>query len=273
MGSRYALIGDPIDRSPSPMMHNAAFASLKLDATYTLRPTTAAEVDRALEELKTGLWQGLNVTTPLKTEVARRIEPQGEAQRAGAVNTVWCEGGRVLGVLTDIEGVEHPLRQHPLAPGSVAWVLGSGGAARAACLALERLGLEVHVACRRPEQGEAMLDSLALGRPGAVWALDAWGSRLRQQASAVIVQATPRGRHGEAWDIPWSELLHPTVAFEMLYWPVTTPFLEGALAAGHPTVHGWEMLVAQGAETFTCWTGRPAPLAAMTAATRGQLGI
>lgn len=260
MPDRYALVGSPIDRSPSPAMQNAGFAALGIDARYELRPTTVEEAETVLEELKRGLWKGVNVTTPLKTVLAPHVKTlRGHALRAGAVNTLWLDAGEITGALTDVEGIVEPLRAAGPAAGA-GLVLGAGGAARAAVLALEELGLEAHVAAREQERAALLLDELKPRVSGSALALsDSDALDELFGVLAVVIQATPVGRAGERHNLPWSRAPADAVAFEMVYAPSRTPFVADAEQAGCRTVLGREMLVAQGAVSFEIWTGKTAP--------------
>ncbi len=273
MRARYALVGAPIDRSPSPAMHNAAFASLALDAEYVLRPAGPAEVPAVWRELGLGRWQGLNVTTPLKLAFATHLSLDAEAARAGAVNTVYYRDGW-RGALTDVAGVEEPLSAAGVRAqaGRVALVLGAGGAARAAVLALEALGCEVHLAARQVAQASRLLAELAPRRAGLALALDdqgALGGLLR--AAGVVVQATPVGRAGDHLVLPWARAQPGLVAFDMVYLPRLTPFLTEAAARGAVVIEGWQMLLAQAAHSFRLWTGQEAPRSVMQTALAAAL--
>jgi shikimate dehydrogenase len=267
MPDRYALIGSPIDRSPSPAMHNAAFDALGIDARYELRPTEVGQAESVVDELVTGMWKGVNVTTPLKTVLAPHAQRLSDrAARAGAVNTLWVEAGVLHGDLTDVIGVVEPLRSIGLR-GKTGLVLGAGGAARAAALALEQLGLVVHVAARGRDRAEQLLSDLRVALPGSAMALsDSRGLERIVGSLATIVQATPVGRDGDHHDLPWALVPRSVAAFEMVYTPSRTPFVRDAEQAGCQTVLGREMLVAQGAASFELWTGVEAPRAVMQAA-------
>jgi shikimate dehydrogenase len=252
-------------------MHNAAFAALGLDDHYELRPAGAADAPKVLDELTRGVFAGFNVTTPLKTVLAPAVELRGPAIRARAVNTLWREGSRLVGTITDVDGVAQPLAALGVSGGE-ALIVGSGGAARAAALALESLGLVVHLTARRPGEAQAILDTLGLARPGKVVALDdGAGLSALAPSLAVIVQATPLGREGPGPALPWERVTPGVVAFEMLYRPRVTGFLTAARQAGGRTVEGWQMLVAQGARSFELWTGRTAPRDVMSEAVLAKL--
>jgi shikimate dehydrogenase len=265
---RYALFGSPIDKSPSPAMHNAAFAALGLDARYELRPAGAGDVPALLAEMQS-TWRGANVTIPLKEALAGHVAPRGHAERAHAVNTLWRDGETLAGSLTDVEGVAEPLRARRFA-GGPALVLGAGGAARAAVLALEQLGCTITVAARRPSEAERLLREL--GAKGEAVALgDAAALARALTRTRVLVQCTPVGRSGEVLPLAWDAVQPGVLAFEMLYWPPRTPFLEAAKQRGCEIIEGWEMLLAQGAAAFTLWTGREAPREVMGEALRADL--
>lgn len=258
MTARFALFGHPIERSPSPAMHNAAFAALGIDARYELRPTQEAHARSALGEVQDGTWQGANVTTPLKTIIGALVTTEGPASRAKAVNTLWRDGERLVGTLTDVEGIIEPLRRRggPLGP---ALLLGAGGAARAAVLALEALGHEVCVAARAVDKARDMLN--AVGAKGGVVALGdehALGEELAR--AVVVIQATGAG---SSLSIPWDLLQRDTIVFDMQYRPRETEFLRAAQGHGGRCIEGWEMLLCQGAASFTRWTGCAAPLDVM----------
>jgi shikimate dehydrogenase len=233
----YALIGHPIGGSPSPAMHGAAFGALGMDAEYVLHET-AVPPDLSP-------FSGVNVTTPLKVAMAAKVTLVGDAATAGATNTLYRAGGRWHGALTDVDGVQVPLLQRGMTGPGGALILGAGGAARAAAIALAGLGFDVTVAARG----------------GAPWAPRAISFANLEAAFArarVLVQATS----AESLRLPWQSA-SPGLAFEMRYRPRETAFLREARAAGYSVVEGWEMLLAQGVRAFELWTGVAAPTAVM----------
>lgn len=257
---RFALVGDPIAHSPSPHMHNAAFQSRSIAAHYSLRPTPEADAAEVLNELKNGHWDGLNVTTPLKETFTPFVELDENAKRALAVNTITVRDGQLKGALTDVEGVRRPLESRE-ADGDAALVIGAGGAARAAALALADMGFRVHVAARRREPAEELLGRLDSAAAGDVYSLSGAGALRPVFASVgVVVQATPAGKAGERHPLPWEDAHAGIIAFEMLYRPLQTPFLEDAKRSGARLVQGWEMLLHQGAASWALWTEQQAPL-------------
>jgi shikimate dehydrogenase len=262
----YGLIGAEIARSPSAAMHNAAFSALGLAADYSLRPTPAAALNEVFRELGAGRWAGLNVTSPLKTLVVDHVRADETAARAQAVNTLVNDAGLWRGFLTDIHGVLEPLARQRISAGA-GLILGAGGAARAAAIAFERLGLTVHVAARDPRRAQAVFEQVRPRLSGQAFAC-ADREKLAQLFGSleVVVNATPVGTAGDGWDLPWDKAEKKLVAFDMVYTPRRTLFLQAAQACGLRIVEGWEMLVSQGAQSFSLWTGRRAPLEVMTEA-------
>jgi len=267
----YALIGEDIARSPSPAMHNAAFAELGISADYVLRPTSAQQLDEVFAELAAGRWAGINVTRPLKRLVSDRVAMDANAARAHAVNTLVRESGGWRGYLTDVDGVTLPLRERNV-NGGAALILGAGGAARAAAVALESLELTVHVAARDVAKAQALLDELGLARSGRAFASrDVRPITQLFFELAVVINASPVGTQGDRWELSWQAANRQLVAFDMVNTVRHTPFLREAAAAGLRVVGGWEMLVVQGAQSSSLWTGQEAPIELMKKAAQRVL--
>jgi shikimate dehydrogenase len=272
MTRRYALAGYPVAHSPSPAMHNAAFAAVGLEAHYRLRPTRADQAHEVIAELRDGRWDGLNVTTPLKTIVASGVQLDAVASRAGAVNTVWRQGPHLCGALTDVDGVREPLLAAGVKSGAEALVIGSGGAARAAIVALDQMGATAHVAARSTEKAVSALNALRPRGAGQTLSLDDQSALAALFPSLeVIIQATPVGRAGDAHPLPWPCAAPRLVAFEMVYLPERTPFAVQASEAGGSVIEGWQMLLEQGVRAFELWTGQPAPRDVMRQALRQHI--
>jgi shikimate dehydrogenase len=247
-------------------MHNAGFRALGLDCTYELRETGPEEAPAVLGELRRGVFRGVNVTTPLKTVFARAVKKDTEAARAGAVNTLWAHHDGVFGALTDVQGVSEPLAERGVNVG-VGLVLGAGGAARAAVLALESVGLTAHVAARRPDQARSVLAQLQPSTGGeAVDLADSAALARLWPSLSVVVQAAPADL-----ELPWAHTSPGLIAFDMRYLPRRTPFLNEAVAAGGVAIEGWEMLLAQGCRAFTLWSKLPAPVEVMRTALLADL--
>jgi shikimate dehydrogenase len=265
-----AVIGDPIAHSLSPALHNGAYAALGLDWTFVAFTVAARDVAEVVRGARASGFGGLAVTMPDKDAAARAADQVSPTvERLGAANTIVFRSGVAIAESTDGEGL--------LADLAAAWgfrpegarcaVLGAGGAARAAVLALADAGArQVVVVNRSRERAEA---AAALAGPA--------GSVAPPEALAevdLVVKATPLGMHAAGGANEAASLgrrLAPgQLALELVYDPPTTPFLEAARAAGATARNGLGMLVHQAARQFELFTGEEAPVRAMWEAIGGE---
>ena len=281
MSAAYAVIGWPLGHTLSPVMHQAALDELGLEATYTALPTPPGSENDRFKDVRDGRLAGINVTIPHKLAAFRamdRLTPA--AERTGAVNTVIRDDGRLLGDNTDPYGFAEALRRfgHFDASGTTVVVLGAGGAARAAVLALFDSGAHrIALANRTPARAHELVKDID---PPAGASLHAYGltdGRLRRDLAdaQLLVNTTSVGMAGgpapAASPAP-PEWLHPNLfVYDIVYRPALTPLLAAAQTCGARTLGGLEMLVMQGAASLEQWTGRPAPARTMLAAARAAL--
>ncbi len=290
-----ALIGDPVGHSLSPAMQRAAFDATALAWTYEAVRVTREELPEAWPALA-ARYAGLNVTIPLKEDVARLVDRRSPAAEAtGSVNTVVFArtaragglsgdpgdpgvpagaggaggAGESFGDSTDGEGFMAALLRAVPAPPRRAVVLGTGGAARAVAHALAAAGAEVLVAGRNADAGRRLAADLGTG-VGFIGA-DPREALASLGAGDLLANATPVGGVADPAGSPLPEgtpLRPGLVVFDLVYRPRRTALLRRAEAAGCVVVEGVEMLIEQGARSFALWTGREAPLDAMRAAAR-----
>lgn len=257
-------------------MHNAAFREVGLDLVYLALPTPPAALGTVVTALGAVEAAGANVTVPHKeTVVARCDDLTTEARLVGAVNTLcWTPDG-LLGDNTDATGLGQVLgRDLGLPSPTPAVVLGTGGAARAAVVALGRLGDPVTVVGRRPGAAQQLADLAATAGSPEIDAVDladlSWVDAAVRRARLVI-NATPLGMAGERLPDPFHRLGEGQVAYDLVYNPPDTPFLRDARSQGAEGHHGLGMLVAQAAASFRRWTGQEAPTATMSAVATSAL--
>jgi shikimate dehydrogenase len=256
------LIGHPLSHSLSPRMQNAAFAARALDWTYVALPVEPARLEAAVGGLSALGFAGANVTIPHKTAVlAFCDELDGVAERAGSVNTLVVEDGRLLGSSTDGAAVVGQVD----ARDAHALVLGAGGAAQAVATALVEAGCaSLRIAARRAGHAHALAARLAALFPERETAADdAWPPTARE--ATLIVNATPLRDEVVVEAQPGMQVVDLTYNADGR----PTALVAAARERGCETVDGLAVLVAQGAASFERWTGVPAPLAVMRAAIRG----
>jgi len=255
----YGILGGAARRSLSPLLHNQAFAARKLDAVYV--PLQAEAIEPFLRALPAFDLAGFSVTRPFKVAILPHLhEVEESAAMCGSVNTVVVQEGTLRGSTTDGIGVVGPLKKRGELKGKAVVIVGAGGAARAAALALRRKGARVTLLARNPRQ--------AAETGAAVGCAHAALADLPRQAWDILVNATPVGSAAAPGETPVPETLHRpgTIVLDMVYDPLETRLLREARAAGCTTIDGLEMLLAQAAPQFETWTGREAPLDAMKAA-------
>jgi len=254
----YALLGRPVGHSLSPVMQNAAFAALGIDAVYVpLEARTMADFDLVAGMLGV---VGASVTAPFKGEAtARCVEVDEHAAALGAVNTLRRESASACwhGRNTDVEGFLAPLRGRSLR-GLRAAVIGAGGAARAVARALGSEGAVVTLRAR-DEAAAAEAARVAGARAGAL--------PVPPGSWDLLVNATPVGTWPNVGSSPMAgRTCDGRIVYDLVYNPAETRLLRDAREAGCEVIGGLDMLVAQAGRQFEWWTGRPAPLGAMRAA-------
>jgi shikimate dehydrogenase len=269
------VIGDPVEHSLSPALHNAALVELGLDWAYVAFPVPAGRGQAAVAAMVDLGIRGLSVTMPHKAGAAKACHQLSPlAERLGVVNTVTNVAGQLVGDSTDGPGFIDSLAELGWSPdGKRCLVLGAGGSARAVVLALGAAGAKrVEVVARRPEQGQ---EAAALaGEAGMVATV---GS---VEEADLVVNATPVGMAGVPVDasgeLPFGlepKRLGPgQLVADLIYAPATTQLLASARARGAGTCNGLGMLVHQAARQLTIWTGRDAPIEVMSAAALRELG-
>lgn len=292
---RFAVVGHPVAHSASPAMHNAAFRALELPYRYDPldtkdRPALAS----VLSAMRKGVVAGINVTAPHKAAVLELVDRRDPlVDELGAANTIVKHfDGALVAHNTDAPALIDEIG----ALGTqkrVAVILGAGGAARAAMYACKQLGFRVIVVTTRSwSTSEALYDSPSAewfrheGAMTVLWPTPTGGTtshlssaiRLQwwdlAQGAELVIHATSAGGEGGAGGIavaaavPWDKLAKTTVAYDLRYGAVETPFLQSARRVGLRTVDGLGMLVNQGARAFELWHTDRAPREVMEAAAR-----
>jgi len=247
---RLVLLGDPVDHSRSPAIHNAALASCEIEGTYTARRVDTAGMSGAVDEIRYGRLDGANVTMPHKElafELSDRVS--ADALRAGAVNTLVRSEGEVWGHNTDAVAVREILERSGWPDDAPVLVLGTGGAAAGAAAAVAER--RVVVSGRRRTAAAAILDRTRIRGTVA-----AWGEAVD---GAIVINATPLGMHGE--ELPRTVVEAASALLDLAYGLARTPSVALATERGIPVAEGRDMLLTQAAHSLALWTGVTAPRA------------
>jgi len=255
----YGVLGTSVLRSLSPVLHNRALEARGLDAIYV--PLQAEALAPFMEALPALGLSGFSVTQPYKVEILPYLhEVEEPAALCGSVNTVVVHDGMLRGSTTDGTGVLAPLKKKIDVKGRNVVILGAGGAARAAALALIRKGAHVTLLARDADKAEEVAAVLGCGA-GALHeaSMYPWD---------ILINATPVGSGPTIQQTPLPAELHRVgaVVLDMIYDPLETRFLREARAAGGKTIDGLQMLLAQAVAQFETWTGQEAPVDTMKSA-------
>ena len=268
------VVGWPVAQSLSPRLHGHWLAAHGVDGAYVPLAVKREDFARAIEMLRACGFAGVNVTVPHK-EAAFAIahEADDAARAAGAANLLLFDGGRITGRNTDAGGLAASLTEalgKNALQGKTAALLGAGGAARAAILALDALGAgEIRIVGRNPVRAEHLAREFS-HRTKALLRAFGWLSWPGAAHNAgILVNATSAGMSGkQALDLVLDPLPVTAVVADLVYNPLETELLKQAEARGNRTVDGLGMLMHQAVPAFEAFYGeRPQ----VTAALRSEL--
>ena len=262
------VIGDPIEHTMSPVMHNAAFKELGLDYIYIAFQVRKEELGKAIQGMRALNIRGLNVTIPHKVAIIPfldKLDPL--AQKIGAVNTIVSDDGVLRGYNTDATGFLQALRDKGVEPeGKNMVILGAGGVSRAISFILADRGANLVILNRLLELdwAEELAQEISNTFKKEVNALELDEENLATalEGADVLINATSIGMSPNTDDtlVPAKLLKSSLVVFDVVYNPTKTRLLREAGAAGAKTIGGLDMLVWQGALAFEKWTGQKAPV-------------
>lgn len=269
-----ALIGSPLKRRHSAVMHNAAFRHFAVDATYELREISEDQLDEFFAEARGDDWLGFQVTAPYKQEALVRCEEvEPAAQRIGAVNSAERRSdGSLVGFNSDAPGfarsVESDLGRDMR--GAKVAVAGAGGAARAIVDAALQAGATfVIVGNRTRSRAERLVESVDDSRLSAAELGDEFESVLGDVDLAVNATTVGMTSSGAAFDV--ERLGSEAAVFDLAYVPDETELVTAARARGLAAVNGLGMLVGQAEIAFERWTGIGGAGSVMREAVEGLL--
>lgn len=253
----YGIIGWPLGQTLSPLIQNIGFQKLGIDAAYMAWPIEAAALKEFVAALRMLRIRGLSVTIPHKIAIMSMLDNISEAAAlAGAVNTLFWRENELCGENTDVAGFMSPLAKLPLEHMDIL-LLGAGGAAHAAASALRLAGChKVRVTSAGNVRQYPLAERFA-------FTPIKWQERYARPTTLVI-NATPVGMRGKMEDqSPYDFTSAPEAvngyAYDLIYNPVDTVFLQEAARAGRRCISGVAMFFAQGNEQFRIWTGKTLP--------------
>ena len=264
------LLGQPVNHSLSPVMHNAAYEEMGLDWCYLAIPCEKTNLHKVITALRFVDCKGLNITIPHKEGVLKACDKLTKiAENVQAVNTLIPENkDQWIGANTDVEGFLMPLKGYDLMNKNVI-VIGCGGSARAVVMGLNNLNIKKLSVIGRNENSlnifvksmKKVLSKNNISIEGVSnTKLDV--SPYIEEAD-LIINTTPIGmssKNSEKENIPlgkeiWERLSNKTILYDLIYTPRPTNWLKLGKHKNCPTIDGLDMLVEQGALSIKLWSG------------------
>ncbi len=257
----YALVGKDVRFSASPAMMNAALSYMGVEARYYAINVKEEQFESMLKQILAE-HDGINVTMPYKSKVVKHISDlDKDAERINAVNTVKVNA-TVQGFNTDVYGITQPLNLTGINVRR-AILIGTGGTARAFCLAMENQGCEeIVVWDRDTEKAKSFSTDMARLFPQILFKTEGYSSNYD-----LLFNATPMGGKDVGLTDEVEGLLNKVDAvFDAVYYPYDTGFIKKGTSLGCKVIRGYEMLLYQGARALKIWLNQEPPIEIMRSA-------
>ena len=245
---KYFVIGNPIEHSLSPKLHNYWLAQNKIDAFYDKKLITKNDLENTCNEIRKNNINGLNVTVPFKKEIIPFLDKLSqEAEETQSVNTVYVKNDKIIGHNTDIEGFETNIKKIKFnVSGKKIFIIGAGGVVPSLIFALKRMNVANIVISNRTKQNaenlKKLFKSLTIVDWGVVPDFD------------MVINATSIGLKGDDLiNIDFSKTYKNRFFYDVIYNPKITNFLSNAKKLGHKTENGKMMFIYQACAAFEKW--------------------
>jgi shikimate dehydrogenase len=254
----FAVLGDPIGHSMSPVMHNDLFSFYQIDAHYQPFQVRSDHLADAVKGLKAIGAAGFNVTIPHKSSIIPLLDGIDKlAVQIGAVNTVVNDNGNLIGYNTDGLGFLEGLKEYvsTVSDKSIL-IVGAGGAARAIYFTLVNNGPKVvDIANRTLDKANQIIKDCTVSLSSYAYSLEEAGKRLGEYD--IIIQTTKIGMYPVITEKPMSVrfINKNSLVCDIIYNPLESKFLLESKKKGAKIQNGIDMFVYQGALAFEKWTG------------------
>jgi shikimate dehydrogenase len=245
---KYLVIGNPINHSLSPKLHNHWIKKNKINAVYDKKQINENDIKSVISEVRNGKIEGINVTVPFKKSVIPFIDQlSSEAEEAQSVNTIYKENNKVLGHNTDISGFELAMRGKSYdIKGKKIFILGAGGVVPSIILALKKMGANKIILSNRTKKKAEQLK-----KNFSDLEIVDWGETPEFN---MIINATSLGLNKEdEIKLDYAGLGPNKLFYDVIYNPKQTKFLSKAKQFGNQTENGKMMFIYQAHQAFTLW--------------------
>ncbi len=244
---KFCVIGNPIDHSLSPKLHNFWFKKNRIEAIYEKKLLEEKEIPNLIESIRNSEINGANVTVPFKNSVIPFLDDlSSEAKKTNSVNTICIEENKVVGHNTDIAGFELALRYINYdVKRKKALIIGAGGVSPSIILALKNMGCEnICLTNRTFEKAEKIKETfsdISIRKWGDIPEFD------------IVINATSFGLKNENFDLDFYEFGNNKFFYDVIYNPSETNFLKNARLKGNKTENGRMMFIYQAHQSFALW--------------------
>ena len=244
---KFCVIGNPIEHSLSPKLHNYWFKKNKIDAVYEKKLLEEKEIPKLIESIRKSEINGVNVTVPFKNSVIPFLDSlSSEAKKTNSVNTICIEEDKIIGHNTDIVGFELALRYINYdVKRKKALIIGAGGVSPSIIFALKNMGCEnIYLTNRTIDKAEKIkqtFNDITIQKWGDIPEFD------------IVINATSVGLNKENFDLDLNKFGNNKFFYDVIYNPNETNFLKEAKLNGNKTENGRMMFIYQAHQSFALW--------------------
>jgi shikimate dehydrogenase len=261
----YCIFGNPVKHTLSPVMHNASFKKLGMNAFFTA--FEVRNIKNAISAMKSLNIRGASVTIPFKIQAKKYVDYLDPlARQIGSINTLFNKNGKIYGYNTDGIGALEALKKNKVKiKSSHILLLGNGGAARAIAFTLLANGAKITIAGRNKKKILKLVNDIKMKHKNIDYFLTNKIDADYMKNIDIIINSTPVGMTPNTDNIPIDPIfiLKKHTVFDIVYSPHNTKLLKAGKRKGCRIIHGIDMLLNQGVKQFEIWTGKKAPLPAM----------
>jgi len=245
---KYLVIGNPIQHSLSPKLHNHWIKKNNINAIYEKKQLNEFELEKIISELREDKISGINVTVPFKVSIIPFIDKLSvEAKEAHSVNTIYKENNKILGHNTDISGFELAIRGKGYnLKNKTVFILGAGGVVPSIIIALKKMNVSKIIVSNRTEK-----KAEEIKKKFSYIKICSWG---RIPDFDMIINATSVGlNNADELELKFEKIGSNKIFYDVIYNPTQTKFLTNAKQLGNQIENGKMMFVYQAHQAFTIW--------------------
>jgi shikimate dehydrogenase len=245
---KYLVIGNPIEHSLSPRLHNYWIKKNNIEAVYDKKQINESDIKFVIDEIKNEKINGINVTVPFKKSVLKFMdELSPEAKDSQSVNTIYSQNGKIIGHNTDISGFELGIKYSKYdVKNKIVFILGAGGVVSSIIIALKKMGAaKIIISNRTKNKAEDLKKKF-----NELEIID-WGETPNFD---MIINATSIGlKNEEGINLDYTSVGHNKFFYDLIYNPKETIFLKRAKLFGNKAENGKMMFIYQAHQAFTIW--------------------